>query len=113
MEQYGCHFRHQQIEFKEASPFKKFQAKASIQRSDTFDVLHYDIELDLTKFDNKVLYGQCEVLFKAQMDNINTFSLDLLDMDIDSVFDQNGPLAWSRDGFIIHMDLGRTINKWR
>lgn len=54
-------------------------------RSDTFDILNYTINLDLTEGNSQVIHAQCEVKFKPLMSGQNTIRLDLFGLTVDSV----------------------------
>jgi hypothetical protein len=82
------------------------------QRSDTLDILDYKIYLDITDFDTKIIEGNCRVKFVAKMDGVTGISLDLLQLQIDSVkqgqvhipFTYNDTLL--RANFIAFIDQG-------
>lgn len=59
-------------------------------RSDTIDVLHYSINLDFTDFSNQILKGYAEIVFSSKMNNIANLSLDLLQLNIDSIVYSDG-----------------------
>jgi aminopeptidase N len=83
-------------------------------RSDTIDVLDYEIYLDITDFDNKIIHGHCRVKFSAKMNDVAGISLDLLQFQVDSVkqghvhipFTYNDTLL--RADFIDLLDAGDT-----
>ena len=54
-------------------------------RSDTLDVLNYKIELDFTLASTQQISGSCQVKFQSKMNGITSISLDLLQMNIDSI----------------------------
>jgi len=86
----------------------KYQADNS--RSDTIDILNYTINLDITDFTNQIIKGNCEITFTAKMNNINTLSLDLLQMNIDSIISNNASLPYSYDDTLIIASLSATLN---
>src|SRR5689334_11364011 len=56
---------------------KENAVRATINRSDTIDVLHYGINLNVTSFIDSTISGNCEVQFKSKMNGINKILLDL------------------------------------
>lgn len=58
---------------------------ASSLRSDTVDILHYTISLDITDFTTDTIRGNTTVRFAPRINNVNSISLDLLKMKVDSV----------------------------
>ncbi len=105
----GCHLTHQNVRAKPLTQKQKRQRQASIERSDTFDIVHYDIELDVTKFDQREISGKCAVSFRTKMPNIDYINLDLLDMNIDRVHVDNVDVPFSRFGFNVIIDWPETI----
>jgi hypothetical protein len=55
------------------------------RRSDTFDILKYTINLDITDFTNKIIKGNTVIKFKPKMNAQSQIRFDLLSMNIDSV----------------------------
>ena len=54
-------------------------------RSDTFDILNYTINLDLTDGNNEVIHARCDVKFKPLIAGENSIRLDLFGLTVDSV----------------------------
>lgn len=80
-------------------------------RSDSIDVRHYDIRLDLRDFTTFILKGQTYVGFKPLVNGIDEIRLDLLGLTVDSIKDQSGNLltfTTQAESFIAN--LGATFN---
>src|SRR5687767_3362551 len=79
----GCqHLKQQFSSGKYSGP----SLQATNQRSDTIDILKYTINLNITDFTAPdTIRGNTVIRFAPKMNNINTISLDLLGMIIDSV----------------------------
>lgn len=78
-------------------------------RSDTIDVLKYTVNLDITDFTGMTIGGNTVVRFTPLMNGINTLSLDLLTMTIDSV--TAGPsLTYSYNDTLLICNLPSTLN---
>ncbi len=58
-------------------------------RSDTVDILHYNISLNITDFSNQKISGNTLVKFKSKQNNVQYITLDLVALTVDSVL-QNG-----------------------
>ena len=71
-----------------ATPQQLAQFRAVKERSDTFDITHYDITLDLTN--SGQLRGKTTVSYLAKMDDLAMLPLDLESLEIDSITDANG-----------------------
>lgn len=63
--------------------FSTFHLKAS--HSDSIDVIHYDIHLEITDFANQTISGFVELTIVSKLNNLNQVNLDLLEMVIDSI----------------------------
>jgi len=83
---------------------------ASSERSDTIDIINYEINLDVTDFTQQKISGNCIIDFKSKMDNINEIILDLRLLDVDSVLHGNNNLNFTHDGFSLKIDLPTTLN---
>lgn len=54
-------------------------------RSDTLDILHYTITLDITDFSTKIIRGNCALQFSPKLNNVASIALDLQTFTIDSI----------------------------
>jgi aminopeptidase N len=79
-------------------------------RSDTIDVLDYEIHLDLTDYSSKTISGFTKVSCSAKMNNVNFLSLDLLKFTIDSVTLNTTPLNYSYNDTLLRINLGSSFN---
>lgn len=61
------------------------RAFADASRSDSLDVLHIDLSLDMTHWSEQELYGVAEMELEAKVDNIERIVFDLLALQVDSV----------------------------
>ncbi len=62
-------------------------------RSDTFDLLNFDLQLDVTDFANKKIYGAATIDWKAKMDGVAEIVFDLEGLATDGVWDAATGLA--------------------
>ncbi len=88
--------------------FKNYAADNS--RSDTIDITHYHITLDIIDYNNKVIGGNCEIQFKSKLNNINSIDLDLLKLNIDSITQNNQVLNFTYDSLLIKVQLLSSLN---
>ena len=61
-------------------------AKLKSLHSDSIDVLHYTIRLEITDLSSKQIAGNTELQIVPKIDNLNTIPLDLLALTIDSIW---------------------------
>ncbi|MEX1002903.1 MAG: M1 family aminopeptidase [Crocinitomicaceae bacterium] len=102
----GCQFYHSSMD---DFPPLQFRSGDESLRSDTVDVLHYSVYLDFTEGDMGLLKGNCQIKFKALQD-IQTISLDLLQLTIDSIVHQGITTTFSYNDTLIVASLGGTLN---
>jgi hypothetical protein len=84
--------------------------KAANTRSDTIDVLNYDIYLDITDYGNQKIAGYCDVQFASLKNNVSTLDLDLLQMTIDSVTSQGQLLSSVYNDTLLSITLPTILN---
>jgi len=81
---------------------KNFSQKT---RSDTLDILNYEISLNITDFSNQVIYGNCRVDFTPKINGISYISLDLLSLSIDSITSEGVICAFNYNDTLISIAL--------
>ncbi len=87
---HSCHQVKNQIFQKALSPEEKVQLQKSLDRSDTFDILHYDIHAHLTQFDQGIFKGDTRVDFSPRMDSLDRIQFDFEGLSISSITDDAG-----------------------
>ncbi|UTW67349.1 T9SS type A sorting domain-containing protein [bacterium SCSIO 12643] len=79
-------------------------------RSDTIDVLDYEIHLDITDFSNQSLSGYTVVKCTPLLSNVNSINLDLLHFNIDSILLNHNLLTYQYNDTLLHVNLGSSFN---
>ena len=103
---YGCHFFRQGYHpHPVATAADRTQIAETIARSDTFDILHYDISLDVTDYNGQLLKGATTVHFRALMPDLAGITFDLFDLTVDSVLHQGSPVDFAYDGAFLRVQL--------
>lgn len=100
-----CQDRHQH--FHELK--SQFKSGNESLRSDTVDILNYEIYLDFTNADLGTLKGNCEVKFSPLM-NVTSLNLDLLQLTIDSILYHGNQIPFSYNDTLIVAHFGSTLN---
>jgi hypothetical protein len=96
---FGCHFFHgQQAPMGPLEHGFRSDIQATIARSDTFDILHYEIEIDVTDYAGQRIVAATTITYKALQPNVGRILFDLLDLDVDSILSPEGPLDFDHDG---------------
>ncbi|MCH7973532.1 MAG: hypothetical protein IH949_06550 [Bacteroidetes bacterium] len=86
------------------------EGRASNSRSDSIDILHTTISLDITDIPGRIIGGWTELEVKALKNNITTIGLDLLKLTVDSIWVNNNPSTFQYNDTLITVDLPSTIN---
>jgi aminopeptidase N len=102
----SCQLKHERFDNLD---FKQFKSGDESKRSDTVDVINYSIYLDFTQGTSNIMSGNCEVKFNPLMD-ITTLSLDLLQLNIDSIVFQGTQISYSYNDTLIIANLGGTVS---
>ncbi|MBK6892605.1 MAG: M1 family metallopeptidase [Flavobacteriales bacterium] len=76
----------------------------SASRSDSIEILHTRIELDLTQTSSGIIRGDAVITFTPRVPGITTLPLDLL-LQVDSVMMNGTPLTFTHPGEVLLVDL--------
>lgn len=80
--------------------------RATTERSDTIDLLHFRIHLTVGDGTNQTIGGFAIVEFKSLMNNINQLFLDLKKLNVDSITQNNQQILFTyADSQILKIDL--------
>lgn len=108
---HGCHHSKWNNKRVKMTPEEEKTVLAGVARSDTFDILHYNIYIDVTNYTGKILKGKTTVTFKAKMNNLNTIRLDLTSLGIESVERKgDGMLNYSYTDPVVEVELGKVLD---
>jgi hypothetical protein len=78
-------------------------------RSDTLDILHTEINLNITDFTNKIIVGNAVLQIAPKMNNVQSMDLDLLALNVDSVLLNNQTIQFSHNDTILHLHFPTPI----
>ncbi len=109
---YGCKNKHHHHFSKapELTPEQLAKITTSNERSDTINILHYNISLDFTQFNQQEISGSCAISIQSKMDDVNSITLDLLALNIDSVVAGNTVLNHSYDGDFLTVEFSNPLS---
>ncbi len=79
-------------------------------RSDTFDIIKYTINLDITDFANQKIKGNTIVRYAPKLNGQAKISLDLLKMTIDSITQNSTQLTYTYNDTLLRVNLPITVN---
>lgn len=80
-------------------------------RSDSLDVLHYTVALDMTQHEEAWVTGHCVVQFRAKKEGVQALPLDLLQMQVDSVLLGQQPLEYDYNDTLLTVYLADPLKK--
>jgi hypothetical protein len=102
---FGCHFFRHQPHFTGYTEQDRTDIQSTIARSDTFDIIHYDIHLDVTNVSGQYIKGVTTVTFRALMPDQQDIRFDLLSLQVDSVTGDGGAYTHVNDGTYLRVFL--------
>ncbi len=79
-------------------------------RSDTFDIIKYTINLDITDFANQKITGNTIVRYAPKLNGQTKISLDLLKLTIDSITQNSTLLSYTYNDTLLRVNLPITVN---
>lgn len=84
-ERVTCHQTHKHIKPKALTPAQKNLLNESNQRSDTFNILNYDINIDITDYVGSTIKANTLIDVRPILSDVELLNLDLYLLDVDSV----------------------------
>ncbi len=109
-ELHGCHYASLHGHMVPLSPEEQQAIVQGEERSDTIDILHYDIDLEVLNFWTGVIQSTCEIRFTPKMNNVNEMTLDLLDHNVNQVLLDGTDADYSFDGRFLIVNFDSPIN---
>ncbi len=105
----SCQQKHDPIHLSK-SHSDDISVMASNLRSDTVDVLNYNISLNITDFTTNIIFGNTAVKFTPKINGVNKLELDLLELTIDSIEIAGVNLTYSYNDTLLAVNLPITHN---
>lgn len=107
----GCHHSHNKSRRIEPLTARELQVmNESIARSDTFDIHHYTINLDVSDYSSYSISAATTVRFSALMEDLNSIRFDLYNLTVDSVKWGELSSEYSYDGNILFIPFSNVMN---
>jgi hypothetical protein len=107
----GCHHSHNKSRRTEPLTPRELQVlNESIARSDTFDIQHYTINLDVSNYSSYSIAAATTIRFTALMDNLNAIRFDLYNLTVDSVKWGAAESEFTYDGDILSIPFENVMN---
>jgi aminopeptidase N len=101
----GCHFTKKQYPLKTLTPAQEERLLISQGRSDSINLLNYNITLEIIDFTGRKIAGSCLIEFVLIEENTAEMVLDLLQLNIDSIQVNGATTAYTYDGDLITIPL--------
>ncbi len=87
------------------------QSDASNARSDSLDVIHTEINLEVLDFNGKSINGNAVITLVSKLNNISHVNLDLLKLNVDSVLNGNSNLTYAYNDTLLRVNLLGSLNQ--
>lgn len=87
-----------------------FQTAATGTISDSIDILHTRIKLNITDLTTDTIRGGTTLRVAAKVNNITVLPVDLLHMHIDSIVENNALLTYTYDDTLLSINLPAAMN---
>lgn len=84
-------------------------ALSAQERWDSIHVRHYTLDLDLTRYQEKTLYGHAELQVQAKV-TLPEIRLDLLSLQTDSVYVNGKKAGFTHEGYALRIPLDTACN---
>ena len=102
---YTCHGKHQLVPTRSLSLDEQRMMDDSNARSDTFDIQHYEIHIDITDYFGQTINCHATIEIKPLMDGEEDIRLDLKDLFIDSIYVDGSPSTFTHIGEVLEIAL--------
>lgn len=101
--EHSCHHAHAaaQIVHREPSSEELLVIENSNKRSDSIDIINYSINLDVTDVAGKRIKANTKVSFIPKISGVQSITLDLLKLKVDSVLFQGQKINFNYDSAVI------------
>lgn len=109
--QYGCHLIHYVQGEREITPAERAIIQSGLERSDSFNILNYEITADLTRFSSQILIANTIVSFSPRMVGLTHLRLDLEGLTVDSILFKDEQPEYNYDGRFIDIYFAEALKK--
>ncbi len=99
----GCRYAMNAVAQPQLTDEERLLVCGSNARSDSIDILNYDVTLDLTNFAGQTLRASCELTLTPKQASIAALPLDLLALEIDSVVMGGDTLSYDYDDLLLNV----------
>jgi len=83
---------------------QNYDMEPSIARSDTFDIVHYNVDLDVTQYTNQYVEARCGINLNVIESGAESVRFDLIEMTVDSVLIDGAESAFDHIGGEVWLD---------
>jgi aminopeptidase N len=79
-------------------------------KSDTVDILHYNLKLDLYNIAANNLKGQADIRLTPKQSAVHALTLDLLELTVDSIVQNGQALGFTYNDTLLRVQLNNNLN---
>ncbi|MEM7161532.1 MAG: M1 family aminopeptidase [Bacteroidota bacterium] len=102
----GCHFyKNKAHKHQKPTKHQLELLEKSVMESDTFDILNYDLTLDITDYSNQMLIAAAKIQYVNLFDGIQDINFELFNLTVDSVKQNDALLSFNYDTEVLSIDL--------
>ena len=109
LEPIGCHHAHASAFHRAPTIEELILMENSNRRSDSFNILHYKISLDVTDYAGKTIQGNTEIRFVSLLGDLKWIIFDLQTLQVDSVIFQGKTLTYTHQNNLLQVYFGSKL----
>ena len=109
LEPIGCHHAHASAFHRAPTIEELILMENSNRRSDSFNILHYKISLDVTDYAGKTIQGNTEIRFVSLLGDLEWIIFDLQTLQVDSVIFQGKTLTYTHQNNLLQVYFGSKL----
>jgi aminopeptidase N len=104
----GCGFYHLKLDPADWGTDR--ETCGSNARSDSIDILNYNVTIDTRNFAGQTITAACTIRFAAKQDGLDFLPLDLLALTVDSVTQNGNNLVFDYNNLLLNVHLPASLN---
>lgn len=83
----------------------------SNSRSDSFDIINYDVTISDIDYNTRSINANCNVEFMPKLNGLTALNLDLLRLNVDSIIFQGTNINFNYNDTLLHIPLGTPLTR--
>ena len=104
-----CHHATHDVEKRQLTEAEQALMLAGMERSDTFDLIHIAVNLEIINFNSETINGHADITFTSKLEDIPVLPLDLRSLNVDSIILNGEAVSYDYDDFTLNVNLPSPI----